>query len=106
MKTGSEIEEEINSSTKGRADTSQASRSPHGSNWPGSRHANCSALAAAHAAFCLLGLSLGTCQELDFSGRGWRGGVHKSVRNRASLLPLPDTMHSLKCKPWGKALLR
>lgn len=67
MKTGSEIEEEINSSTKGRGDASQASSSPCGSNWPGSQHANCSALATAHAAFCLLGLLLGTCQELHFS---------------------------------------
>lgn len=71
MKTGSEIEEEINSSTKGRADTSQASHCPRGSNWPGRQHTICSALAEAHTAFCLLGLSLGACQEISFSGRGF-----------------------------------
>lgn len=82
MKTDCKIEEEINSSMKGSVDTSQASRSPRGSHRPSSQRANCPTRAAAHAAFCLLGLSRGVCQELDFSRNGWRGRVLKSIKKK------------------------
>lgn len=96
MKTGSKIEEEINSSTKRRADVSQASCNPHGS--------NCCALAAVHAAFFLLGLSLGM-SGARLLQEGMEGRCYKSVRNHASLLFLTDTLVQPEVQTKGQSSL-
>lgn len=98
MKAGNEIEEEINSSTKGRqvrhltvpvAAIGQAARTQFALHQP--RHT--------------LPFVCWDCHWEHVRRSTLVGGVLKSLRNHATLLLLPDTMHSLKDKPWDKALL-